>query len=136
MDYSSANDIKIDSNPAEFIPVKMLHEDTITISYQMLGVHPAISDDNPGQQNDWRMYTIQEHSFTVPSHFIQVMNPTISVTHMNIPFYLFQSSVLVALTVSIFQALTVSYLKSVPKITPSQEYPYCKMSGESNSISS
>lgn len=30
----------------------MLNEDTVTISYQMLGVHPATSDDDPGQQND------------------------------------------------------------------------------------
>ena len=130
------NDIKINGNPAEFVPIKMLNEDTVTISYQMLGVHPATSDDNPGQQNDWRTYAIQEHSFTVPSHLIQVMNPTISVTHMNIPFYLFQSSVLVALTASIFRRLTPPHLKSVPKIASGQEYPYHETLGESNGISS
>jgi hypothetical protein len=130
------NDIKIDGNPAEFVPVEMLNEDTVSISYQMLGVRPATSDDDPGQQNDWRTYAIRERSFTVPGHLIQVTNPTISVTHTNVPFYLFQSSVLVALTASIFRGLTASHLKSVPKIAPSQEYPYRETSGESNSITS
>lgn len=130
------NDIKIDGNPAEFIPVEMLNEDTVTISYQMVGVRPATSDDDPSQTHDWRTYAIHEHSFTVPGHLIQVVNPTVSVTHTNIPFYLFQSSVLVALTASIFRGLMTSHLKNVPKITPSQEYPYRENSGESKNISS
>ena len=130
------NDIKIDGNPAEFGPVKMLNEDTVTISYQMLGIHPATSDDDLSQKHDWRMYVIHEHSFTVPGHLIQVVNPTISVTHTNLPFYLFQSSVLVALTASIFRGLMTSHLKNVPKITPSQEYPYRETSGEPKNISS
>jgi len=74
----------------------MLDEDTVTISYQMLG-------------------TTQEHSFMVPGRLIQVVNPTLSVTHTDIPFFLFQSSI----------------LKSVPKIAPNQEYPYREVSGES-----
>lgn len=128
------NELKIDGNPTEFIPVEMLNEDTVTVSYQMLGVRPATSDDDPGQKHDWRTYTIQEHSFTVPGCLIQVVNPTISVTHMTIPFYLFQSSVLVALTASIFRGLTASHLKRVPKIAPSQEYPYREASGESKIV--
>ncbi|KAF8802080.1 hypothetical protein BYT27DRAFT_7226487 [Phlegmacium glaucopus] len=102
------NDIKIDGNSVLFVPIEMLNEDTITISYQMLSVRPATLDDDPSQKNDWRTYTIQERSFTVPGRLIQVMNPTISMTHINIPSYLFQSSVL---------------------IMPSQEFPYCEASG-------
>jgi hypothetical protein len=130
------NDINIDGNPAAFVPVEMLNEETVTISYQMLGVCPATSDDDPSQKHDWRMYTIHERSFTVPGHLIQVVNPAISVTHRNSPFYLFQSSVLVALTASIFRGLMTSHLKNVPKIMPSQEYPYRETSSESMNISS
>ena len=125
------NDIKIDGDPAASVPVHMLDKDTVTISYQMLGLRPATSDDDPDQNHDWRTYTTQERSFTVPGRLIQVVNPTLSVTHTDIPFYLFQSSVLVALTASIFQGLAIPHLKSVPKIAPSQEYPYREASGES-----
>jgi hypothetical protein len=97
----------------------------------MLGLCPTTSDDDPIQKHDWRTYTIKEHSFTVPGCLIQVINPTVLTTHMQFPFYLLQSSVLVALTVSIFQSLTTSHLRSVPKITPSQEYPYHEALGES-----
>ena len=123
------NEIKIDGNFADSIPVEMLDEDTVMVSYQMLGLRPTSSDDDPTQKHDWRTYTIKEHSFTVPGCLIQVVNPTISTTHTKFPFYLLQSSVLVALTASIFQSLTTSHLKSVPKITPSQEYPYREASG-------
>jgi hypothetical protein len=82
----------------------MLDEDTITISYQMLSLCPATSDDDPDQNHDWRTYTTQEHSFMVPGCLIQVVNPTLSVTHTDIPFYLFQSSVIVVLTMSILSS--------------------------------
>ena len=123
------NDIKIDGDFADSVPVEMLDEDRVKISYQMLGLRPATSDDDPDQKHDWRTYTIKERSFTVPGRLIQVVNPSLSKTHTNIPFYLFQSSVLVALTASIFQGLTKSHLKSVPKVTPHREYPYCEASG-------
>lgn len=125
------NEIKIDGDLEDFVPVEMLGEDTVTISYQMLGLRPATSDDDPDLKNDWRTYTIEERSFMVPGRLIQVVNPTISSTHIvDMPFYLFQSSMLVALTASIFQGLTTPHLKDVPKISPSQEYPYREASGE------
>jgi hypothetical protein len=46
------------------------------------------------------------------------------------PFYLFQSTVLVALTASVFQSLTISDLKNVPKLAASKEYPYREASGQ------
>jgi len=78
------------------------------------------------------MYTMGEQSFTVPGRLIQSVNPTTSKTHLSIPFYLLQSTVLVALTASLFQSLTVSDLKTVPKLAPTKEYPYRQGSGESS----
>ena len=71
-----------------------------------------------------------EWSFTVPGHLIQSINPTTSKTHLSIPFYLLQSTVLVALTASLFQGLTMSNLKTVPKLVPTTEYPYRQGSGK------
>ena len=70
----------------------------------------------------------QENSFVVPGRLIQLINPTAS--NVETGWYLFQSSVLVALAASIFQQLTVSNLKNIPKLTPFKEYPYREASGE------
>ncbi|KDR69496.1 hypothetical protein GALMADRAFT_215158 [Galerina marginata CBS 339.88] len=64
---------------------------------------------------------------TSPSHLDdteQPINPTTSTTHLRMPFYLLQSTFLVALTASLYQSLTVSDLKNVPKFPQTKEYPY------------
>ena len=66
----------------------------------------------------------------VPGQLIQSINPTTSKTHAHIPFYLLQSSVLVALTASLFQTLTVLILKKTPTVTPTREYLYHEGSGK------
>ena len=71
-----------------------------------------------------------ELSFTAPGRLIQSVNPTTSKTHLSIPFYLLQSTVLVALMASLFQSLTMSNLKTVPKLALTMEYPYHQGSGE------
>ena len=57
------NNIKIDGDLAPFIPLSMLDEDIITISYQILGLCPATSNGDPDQNHNWRTYIMQEHSF-------------------------------------------------------------------------
>ncbi|KAF8159962.1 hypothetical protein B0H34DRAFT_674235 [Crassisporium funariophilum] len=60
---------------------------------------------------------------------IQPINPTSSEVETNFPWYLFQSTVLVALVASVFQQLLASNVKNVPKFSPTIEYPYCEVSG-------
>ena len=73
---------------------------------------------------------MDEKSFTVPGRLVQPINPKISTTHATIPWYLLQGTFLVALAASIFQELTVSSIKNIPKTTPNKEYPYRLASGE------
>ena len=65
----------------------------------------------------------------VPGCLVQPINPSTSKRHTGLPFYLLESAVLVALTASLFQSHTVSYLRRVPKFLPSKEYPYREASG-------
>jgi hypothetical protein len=124
------NGLQIDGCPVNEVQFEMLAEETVTVSYQMLGLKPATLADDPDGQHDWRTYMIAERSFTVPGCLIQSINPTTSKIHLGIPFYLLQSTVLVALTASLFQGLTVSNLKTVPKLAPTTEYPYHQGSGK------
>ena len=126
------NALRIDGRSVDFVSVDMLMEDTVSVSYQMLGLCTSTTDDDPDQHNDWQTCTIDEHSFTVPGRLIQAINPSISKTHTNFPFYLFQSTDLVALTASLFQSVSPANLKNVPKIAPTKEYPYREGSGSFN----
>jgi hypothetical protein len=124
------NGLQIDGRSVDKVSFEMLQEETVTVSYQMLGLQPATLADDPDGQHDWRTYMMAERSFTVPGRLIQSVNPTTSKTHLSIPFYLLQSTVLVALTASLFQSLTMSNLKTVPKLALTIEYPYRQGSGE------
>jgi hypothetical protein len=124
------NGLQIDGRPVDEVSFEMLGKETVTVSYQMLGLRPATLAYDPDGQHDWRTYMMAERSFTVPGHLIQLVNPTTSKTHLSIPFYLLQSTVLVVLMASLFQGLTISNLKTVPKLTPTTEYPYCQGSGK------
>ena len=73
---------------------------------------------------------MDERSFTIPGKLVQSLNPTISRTHTNLPWYLFQGTFLVALSASLFQQMSVSALRSVPKLAPNKEFPYREASGE------
>jgi len=122
--------LQIDGQPFDYVSFKMLAEETIRVSYQMLGLQPATLGNDSEGRNDWRTYTMNEHSYTVPGRLVQSINPMTSKIPLTMPFYLLQSTVLVTLTASLFQSLTVSDLKSVPKFMPSKEYPYREASGE------
>lgn len=121
--------MRIDGRSVDFVSFDMLVEETVSVSYQMSGLRTSTTDDDPDRQHDWRTCTIEERSFTVPGRLIQAVNPSISKTHTNFPFYLFQSTDLVALTASLFQNFSPANLKNVPKIAPTKEYPYREGSG-------
>jgi hypothetical protein len=124
------NGLRIDGQPVDYVSLEIVAEEVVTVSYQMLGLRPATLADDPEGRHDWRTYMMNECSFTVPGCLIQSINPTTSETHLSMPFFLLQSTVLVAFTASLFQGLTVSDLKSVPKLAPTKEYPYREVSGE------
>jgi hypothetical protein len=91
--------IKVDGRSVPYVNSDMLGEDTVSLSYQLLGLRRATSDDDPEHQHDWRTYPVDEQSFTVPGCLVQPINPSISKTHKGLlPFYLLESAVLVALT--------------------------------------
>jgi hypothetical protein len=124
------NGLRVDGQPVDYIGFEMLGEETVKVSYQMLGLRPASLVDDPNGIHDWRTYAMEEHSFTVPGQLVQSINPATSNAALSMPFYLLQSTVLIALAASLFQSLTVSDLKNVPKIALLKEYPYHEASGK------
>jgi hypothetical protein len=124
------NGLKIDGKLAEYVPYEMLPEKVVTVSYQLLGLRPATVLDDADMKNDWRSYTIPEHTFTVPGHTVQAINPTISTRDMGQPYYLLESSFLVALTANLMGYLCVLDLKGIQKLPPTNSFPYREVSGK------
>lgn len=124
------NGLKFDGQSVSYLNLDMLPEHTVTVSYQVLGLRPATVNNDPDGQHDWRTHRIDEHSFTVPGSLVQPINPKVSTTHTNLPWYLFQGTFLVALAASLLQQTSITTLKSVPKLVPNRDYPYRESSGE------
>ncbi|KAG6905140.1 hypothetical protein DXG01_004635 [Tephrocybe rancida] len=100
------NNILHDSQSVDSISLEILAEGTVTVSFQVLGLRPAKSDDDSTLQYDWRSYTLsEEKTCTVPGRFIQPLDaePEISITRS--PFYLMKSSVLVAIAAALFERI-------------------------------
>jgi hypothetical protein len=123
------NGLKVDGQYAEFIPHEILHEKTVAVSYQLLGLRPATLDDDPSSLSDWRSCRIKENSFTVPGQHVQPINPTISTQQPHSTFYLLDSQFLVALAASLLEYLSASDLKNIPKLAASHTFPYREGSG-------
>jgi len=123
------NSLKLDGVSVDYISFEMLQEPTVIISYQILGLRPSTSDDDPTQTHDWRTCTTQEQSFMVPGRLVQSINPTMTTKDIRNIFYLLESTVLVAFSASIFQSLDDSDLKSIPKMAPTLDFPYREGSG-------
>ena len=123
------NALTFNGKSVPYLNLKLLSEEAVTVSYQIVRLWPAAVDEDPEHVHDWSTYHMaKENSFTVAGGLIQPINPTL--WNIETGWYLFQSTVLVVLAASIFQQLIVSNLKNVPKIAPTNEYPYRKASGE------
>jgi hypothetical protein len=127
------NTIRIDGCPVEEVSLHLLMEDTVSISFQLLGLRTSTSAEDTSSLYDWRTFTIPEVTFTVPGRFVETVNPAVAATTSqpsNI-FYLLDSAFLVALSAGLIARLSLADLKTTPKIAPSKEFPYRELGGAS-----
>lgn len=127
------NGLRVDGKAVEYVNFDTLAEETVTVSYQLLGLRPATTDEDPSLANNWRTYQMpKEKSFTVPGAIVTPINPDISTTHTSLPWYLLESKVLVSLAASLSQSalLSPSTAKKIPVIARGNSFPYLEQSGE------
>jgi hypothetical protein len=127
------NGITNDGKSVQFLDLDLLGESKVSVSYQLLGLRPTTSEDDPSMAHDWRTYSTAERTFVTPGCMVQPINPEISKPNsVGTPiFYLLDSRVLNALTASIYEALARSNRKLIPKFgNQTAEYPYRERLGE------
>lgn len=125
----AVNNIMVDSKSVDQVQISILMEQTVSISYQLLGLVPATTIDDPELRNDWRTFKIKEATLSTPGRLILPINPTISTRSPTNPFYLLESRALLAFASDIFGRLTPKDLKAIPKLSPTKEFPYREVSG-------
>lgn len=127
------NALCIDGDSVDFVPHSTLPENTVAVSYQLLGLRPASSDDDPSGKYDWRSCRAsEEHTFTVPGRVTLPLNPKLSdaVEIAHSAFYLLESRALVALSASLCEYMTLTDMKSIPKLAPMKDFPYREITGK------
>ncbi|KAG6821750.1 hypothetical protein H0H92_001073, partial [Tricholoma furcatifolium] len=118
------NNISHDSQSVASVPLEILYEGTVVISFQVVGLHPATSDDDPTFQYDWRSHKlVTEATRTVPGRFIEILDVKTELSISNSSFYLFKSSNLVAKATALFEHLQFD-LKSLATVSQTKDFPY------------
>ena len=123
------NDITVDSRHTDLVEVEYLTEPSVYISYQMLTLVPATTEDDPDLKNDWRWTGKRGSPLRVPGCLVQPINPSVSTKELGNPYYLFESSVLMATGSSILERLT-EHAVSVPSVKKSETFPYRETTGD------
>ncbi|KAH6885601.1 hypothetical protein BKA70DRAFT_1377423 [Coprinopsis sp. MPI-PUGE-AT-0042] len=128
--FGEVKSIKFDGNTLDQIPESLLTEKATTISFQLMGLRPATLDDDSTAGHDWRTCsTSRERSFDVPGRAVQAVDPEIAYGDQG-PYYLLKSSLLVAISASLFELLSPADKKAIPKVVASLEFPYREQTGK------
>ena len=125
---SEVNGIKVDSESIKHVGHNILAKETVYISFQIIGLIPTTSNDDPELKHDWHLCVIWERTLSVPGWLIESIDPALLTNDPGKLFYLFKTTKLLALSATLFEWLTATNLKKVPQITASHELPYRKAS--------
>lgn len=85
LSIGEVNGLEIDGQSVDSVSYNMLHESTISVSYQILGLRPATTDEANNLKHDWRTYRMAEKTLSVPGALVAPVNPTLSSSHTNVP---------------------------------------------------
>jgi hypothetical protein len=122
--------IHVGLKSVDHLPLDVLHEDTIRVTFQVHSLVCTSPDDDGTHKNDWHTCEHLPMKFKVPGYLIQPINPCMATPLSCMPFYLFDTLTLLSLTSSLRDRLTNPYLKLVPNIVRSHLYPYRERSGQ------
>ena len=119
----------LDARSVDDIPLSMLPEKIAQVSYQAVRLVPVSYTDDPKGENDWRSTNLFALSNKVPGTLIQPINPTIA-SHISCDsFFLFQTSILMAIASNLRDHIDRGYCKAIPHVKLSEEFPYREQQG-------
>ncbi|KAF8059244.1 hypothetical protein FPV67DRAFT_1426519 [Lyophyllum atratum] len=122
------NNLKLDSQPVYQVPLDVLCEPAVTMSFQFLGFRPTTSDDDPTLKLDWRSFTLPtEQTFSVPGRLVQPLDPTFLTANL---FNMFYYSAVMVIAATLLGVLKPSDLPKLPTVQRTKDFPYRERSGK------
>ena len=119
----------LDSRSVDDIPLSVLPEKNVQVSYQAVRLVPASYTDDPKGENDWRSTSLFALSNKVPGALVKAINPVVA-SHITCDsFFLFQTSILMAIASSLRDHMERGYRNAIPLVKLSEEFPYQEQQG-------
>jgi hypothetical protein len=127
---AEVNELFRDSVPVDDIPISILSEKIVQVSYQALRLVPASTTDDPDGINDWRSSNLFSLSAKVPGALVQPINPTIA-SHIPYNSFLFDTSILIAMASNLRDRVIRGHHKAIPHVKATEIFPYREQHSES-----
>ncbi|KAJ8517282.1 hypothetical protein ONZ45_g5524 [Pleurotus djamor] len=118
------NDLILNQKHHERLPLKYLKSPHSAVSYQLLYLVRASTDDDPTEKMDWRWAFRRGATYKVPGDLVEPINPQTTTITPGKPFYLFESHALITIGRLVFERVDASDLKKLPDIQPTPDFPY------------
>ena len=124
------NDITYNSEHTDRLPVSLLSESTVSISFQVLFIIPTTTEDDPDLKNDWRWSRRRGTSHKVPGRLVEPLNPDLSMRTPHEPCYLFDSGSLSAVGSLLLGRLKREDVRLTPQLERTADFPYREINGK------
>jgi hypothetical protein len=123
------NDISFDSKHLEQLAIEMLSEPSVYVSFQLLFLVPTTVDDDPEEKHDWRWSGKRGETYRASGHLVEAINPAVCTRDAGRPFYLLESSMLMAFGLTILERIASEDGRLLPVIRRSDFFPYREKTG-------
>ncbi len=128
--FGDVIDICVNSESTDQVSLDLLMEDTVSVTFQVVDLFLATENNDPSLKNDWHTSShLQPAWLTSPGRLVHVINPIIRIPAEGKPYYLLESSVLLAFAATLMARLKTGDLKRIPSVARSRHFPYREKSG-------
>ncbi|KAJ8518445.1 hypothetical protein ONZ45_g4480 [Pleurotus djamor] len=118
------NDIVLNHKHHEQLALKYLPSPNAFVSYQLLYLVPATTDDDPTKTSDWKWSLRRGTTYRVPGRLVEPINPQTTTLVPGKPFFLFESPLLVNVGRLLLERVMPADTKKLPEVTATPDFPY------------
>ncbi|KAI0283767.1 hypothetical protein BC826DRAFT_920313 [Russula brevipes] len=127
---TEVNGLYLDCEPIDEIPLSVLQEKIAQVSYQALHLVLASYSDDPDGTNNWRTSNLFSLTAKVPGVLVQPINPVVTSHNPCDTFFLFESSVLMAIAANLQDQVARGHRRAIPHVKASDHFPYQEQDGK------
>ncbi|KAJ7192653.1 hypothetical protein GGX14DRAFT_701343 [Mycena pura] len=121
----SVNGLTLGSEPLDEMSIDLVPDATTMVAFQVLRLVRATVADDPTKHNDWCWSLAMDgRTLKAPGRLVYPINPALSTSVSGEPSYLFKSSELMAIAVSLHDLIIPQIRRDIPDVVRSPFFPY------------